>query len=159
MWRRSLSQCALGPSHWIRLVVKIVLIPNRDSLWDSWHTFEMSENDSKSSQRFTSYSTDLGLMGSVGPRLLPCSWDLLCSALLCLLSSHSQNIGYPAYSAVIFFFFFISDSSFSIFTLPHFSPSCLISNVSLSTILACHSLYWVAPTILCLVCRDKQFTM
>lgn len=127
----------------------------RDSLWDGWHTFEMSENDSKSSQRFTSYSTGLGLMGSVGPRLLPCSWDLLCSALLCVLSSHSQNIGYPAYSAVIFF---ISDSLFSIFTLPHFSQ-CLILNVSLPTMPACHSFYWVAPTILFLVCKDKQFTL
>lgn len=78
----------------------------------------MSENDSESSQHFTSHSTNLGLMGSVGPRLLPCSWDLLCSALLCLLSSHSQNIGYPAYSAVILFF--ISASSFFIFTFPTF---------------------------------------
>lgn len=80
----------------------------------------MSENDSESSQHFTSHSTNLGLMGSVGPRLLPCSWDLLCSALLCLLSSHSQNIGYPAYSAVILFLSQLLHSLFSLFQ--HFSP-------------------------------------
>lgn len=116
----------------------------------------MSENDSESSQHFTSHSTNLGLMGSVGPRLLPCSWDLLCSALLCLLSSHSQNIGYPAYSAVILFF--ISASSFFIFTFPTFlSPAS--PALSFSTILAFHSLYWVAPIILCILCKVKQFTV
>lgn len=65
----------------------------------------MSESDSKSSQYYTLHSTHLCLIGNVGPRLLPCSWDLffwMCSVLLC----HSFSIPeYEAYSSVILFIF------------------------------------------------------
>lgn len=89
---------------------KLVLIPNsdcRDLLWDRWHTFEMSESDSKSSQYYTLHSTHLCLIGNVGPRLLPCSWDLffwMCSVLL-RRSFSIPEYERPAYSSVILFIF------------------------------------------------------
>lgn len=81
----------------------------------------MSENDSMSSQHFASHSTHLDLMGSVAPRLLPHSWDLLLDVFSTSLSL-SQNIEYPAYFSVMLF---ISDSSLPSHTFHYLSPLAL----------------------------------
>lgn len=70
-------------------------------------------------------------MGSVGPGLLPCSWDLVCSALLRLLSPHSQNLEYPAYSAVKLKKNFFLMILVSLFSLSPLSSSPALSGVSL----------------------------
>lgn len=69
---------------------------------------------------FCSHSKNLGLMGSVGPKLLPCSWDLMYSALLCLLSSHSEYRISSLFSCH-YLWFVILPFSLS----PHFSPPAL----------------------------------
>ena len=148
------------------IMVKILLIPYTDCgdlLWDRWHTFEVSENDSQSSQHFTSHATHLGLMGSVRPRLLPCYWHLLLDVVFSTSLPVAYMISIQFICHALYLWFFIPCVLFPLFLSPCLIMSFLLSPIFLFFTIVIDQtgfppLYWVEPLILLTSVRKANVT-